>query len=125
MDIFYVIVPSIAIIILILILTYIGIQMVNKKSASGKNEFPPQYATCPDYWQLNNEGKCVMPTTGSRNSVTGTLSASNTPGYNSTEGIIDFNNSGWSATGSSICKQKMWANSNNVTWDGVSNYNAC
>ncbi len=124
MDIFYVIVPSIAIIILILILTYIGIQMVNKKTASGQNVFPPQYSNCPDYWQLNNDKKCVVPQPGARNSISAT-SLSNSPPSGYDGSTIDFNNSGWAATGNPICKQKMWANSNNVTWDGVSNYNGC
>ena len=125
MDIFYVIVPSIAIIILILILTFIGIKMVNKKTASGKNVFPPQYSNCPDYWQFNNDKKCVVPLAGARNSLSTSLSTTTTAGYDSASSAIDFNSSGWSSTGSSICKQKMWANSNNVTWDGVSNYNGC
>lgn len=129
MDIFYVIVPTIAIIILIIILLYIGIKMANNKTASGKNVFPPQYGTCPDSWKLNNNQQCVMPNAGDRNSISGTtltaLTAANTPGYNSATSSIDFNNSGWSATGSSICKQKLWANSNNVMWDGISNYNGC
>jgi hypothetical protein len=50
-----------------------------------------------------------------------------TPGYSydMSGGIvtqyIDFNNNEWSG----LCDKKTWANTNNIVWDGVSNYNNC
>jgi len=125
MDMFYVIVGTTAIIILILILLYIGLQMVTKKTASGKNLFPPTYSTCPDFWTVN-DGKCKIPQSDGKN--IGSLSSanySNIPGYDSKTGTINFADQGWSATGSAICSQQKWANSNGITWDGVANYNGC
>lgn len=125
MDPFYLIVGSTAIIILILILIYIGIQMIYRKTASGSNLFPPSFATCPDFWTVN-DGKCKIPDQGGKNM--GSLKSANysqIPGYDSTTGTIDFSNQGWSATGTAICAQRKWANSNGITWDGVTNYNGC
>jgi hypothetical protein len=125
MDIFYVIVLSVAVVLLIIILTFIGIKMANNKTTEGTNSFPPQYATCPDYWQVNSDGTCAIPASGGRNY--GSINPNNPSpvGYDSSKKSINFNASGWAATGTSICNQKAWANSNGVTWDGVSNYNGC
>jgi hypothetical protein len=119
MDIFYVIVPSIAICILILMLTYIGIRMANNSTSV----FPPQYSTCPDYWTVTN-GICTIPDATNRNygalASVKNWSKSVPAGsvYNSANGTIDFSKS-------LICDLKKWANGQNVTWDGVSNYNSC
>ena len=135
MDIFYIIVLSIAIILLILLLTYIGIQM---NSAGTKTApYPPTKSTCPDYWTIDSDGKCNVPTTG-RNipseSLTvasgSSVSGAQTPGYTSTSTskTIDFSKSAWSSyggLGSELCGQKLWANTNGIMWDGVSNYNGC
>ena len=51
----------------------------------------------------------------------------NTPGYSYdvSNGLltqyIDFSNNGWNG----ICDIKKWTNTNNIVWDGVSNYNNC
>ena len=125
MDIFYIIVLSVAIVLLILLLTYIGIKMANNKMATDGNAYPPQFATCPDYWQVNGDGTCTIPTSGSRNYGSINSNSPSPYGYNSSTKSIDFKHSGWAATGTSVCNQKMWANSNNVTWDGISNFNGC
>jgi hypothetical protein len=127
MDIFYIIVLSIAIILLILLLTYIGIQM---NSAGTKTApYPPTKSTCPDYWTIDSDGKCNVPTTG-RNTSSKTLTTANTKGYtptsNGSPATIDFSNKDWSSgSGSALCGQKLWANTNGIMWDGVSNYNGC
>jgi hypothetical protein len=62
-----------------------------------------------------------------------TLTATNVPaGYStSSDGKtipdqIDFSDPGWSANGkSATCSQKAWAQTNSITWDGVTNYNRC
>lgn len=122
MDIFYIIVLSVAIMLLILILTYIGIKMVNNRTSEG-NTFPPSYSPCPDYWETNGNGKCVVPGVQSTNHGTETYTSGNTPGYSG--GSIDFNAAGWTTNGSSICSKRAWANSNTVVWDGITNYNGC
>jgi hypothetical protein len=128
MDIFYVIVLTIAVILLILLLTYIGLQM--KVSVKSKI-YPPTQATCPDYWTINSDGTCQPPTTGNRNTITDKRSspyANHTPGYKTTTGSIDFTDAGYYVYGgakNSICGQKNWANTYGVVWDGVTNYNAC
>lgn len=59
MDSFYVIVLSIAIVILILLLTFVGILM---KKAKGADIFPPVTNMCPDYWDASSTpGVCILP----------------------------------------------------------------
>ena len=135
MDIFYIIVLSIAAVLLILNLTYVGIIM-NKASIS-KGNFPPLKSTCPDYWTVSTStlkngtktavckiptsGPNVPSTTGANNYTTG----NNTPGYISADKTINFSDDSWSAKGSSLCTQSFWANQYNIAWDGVSNTNSC
>ena len=122
MDIFYIIVLSVAIMLLILILTYIGIKMVYNRNSAG-NTFPPSYSPCPDYWETDSNGYCVVPGAQSINRGSGPYSSSTTPGFNN--GSVDFTVAGWTNNGSSICSKRTWANSNNVVWDGITNYNGC
>ena len=123
MDIFYIIVLSVAVMLLILILTYIGIKMVYNRNAAG-NTFPPSYSPCPDYWQTDSAGHCVVPSATATNHGTGPYNSA--PGYSSIPNDnIDFTASAWTTNGSSICSKRTWANSNNVVWDGITNYNGC
>jgi len=122
MDIFYIIVLSVAIMLLILILTYIGIKMVYNRNSAG-NTFPPSYSPCPDYWQSDSTGKCVVPNSGALNRGDGTYETNKPSGYS--DGKIDFTATAWTTNGSSICSKRTWANSNNVVWDGITNYNGC
>jgi hypothetical protein len=126
MDIFYIIVPTIAIVILILILTYIGIRMAGNRTATATNAYPPQKSTCPDYWQVNpKNGYCMVPSQGTRNSGTIT-DYSKVTGWNRDSNSVNFQDAGWAMTGGSItCGIQSWCKKNNITWDGVSNYNAC
>lgn len=131
METFYIIVLSVATSLLILILAYFGIIIRNK--TKGTAAYPPQPpSTCPDYWQIANNGKsCLLPATGSKNagtvptelsSAVGT--ANYTPGF--TTGQVDFNDAGWTAGGKSgICTKRTWANGYGVAWDGVTNFNGC
>jgi hypothetical protein len=141
MDNFQMIVLAIAVLILIVILTFIGITLATSKKSV---VFPPVSNTCPDYWQVSSDGKsCTVP---SSSTVTNTGSIFNkdggklqdsftttkltarypfgTPGYS--DGIISFSDAGWTSNGkSAICQQKSWANNYGIQWDGVSNYNRC
>jgi hypothetical protein len=133
MDIYYIIVLSIATIILILMLTYIGITSVYRK---GGAVYPPKASPCPDRWQssVTDPSSCNIPAYGSPNtgsiydSATKslTLKTSTTPGLNTNNNYINFANSDWTKGGmTTICGQKSWAIQNNIVWDGVSNYNKC
>ena len=128
METFYLIVLSVAIILLIIILAYIGVYGMNEKS---KSAFPPVKYDCPDYWQKNGDGECVIPTSGPNmgtldpNFIGDAPNKSEIIGINSNEDAINFEDPTWSASGSSRCAQKKWANDNGIVWDTVSNYNQC
>jgi len=135
MDIFYTIVISVAVIFLILILTYLGIVMSYTKPGY---TYPPTKQDCPDYWVFDSSNNvCIVPSGSNSKNTSGIFNTANkssltssTPGLstNSVTGIasIDFTNSGWASKGvSAICAQKNWAIQNNILWDGVTNYNNC
>jgi hypothetical protein len=126
MDPFNSTVLGIALVILILALTYVGIMMVYyKQKITGSNgAFPSSSATCPDYWLY--DGTFCTPDSNGKNVP---------PGFNtsSSKGILGANGNRfkpddkiWSANGkSAICNQQAWANANSILWDGVSNYTGC
>lgn len=140
MQTFHLIVLSIAAIILIILLTFIGIIMGRQNSTA---PFPPTANTCPDFWQVSKDGKsCIVPNFNSINTgklYNGSLispdlmNPSIVPGFSQTTDSknkiiysIDFNNAGWSGTGvQGICSKRNWAKNYNVQWDGISNYTAC
>jgi hypothetical protein len=142
MDLFYVIVVGVAIFLLIIMLTYIGMQMGSSAAASDTG-FPPVKQTCPDKWTSilgsNNQVLCNIPSyaansmknAGNLYAADGTISPTimaATPGLQTANNssTIDFNHAAWSAYGlTPDCKQKEWANSYNIVWDGISNYNKC
>lgn len=130
MQMFHIIVLTIAIIVLILALTLVGLLLGNRSTT---NAFPPIYSTCPDYWTVAQDGSsCIIPTAQSSLNVgslytNGTLSltAQSTPGYAydtpNNQYLINFSDPGWQG----ICSLGTWANNNGVVWDGVTNYNQC
>jgi hypothetical protein len=125
MDTFYLAVLSVASIVLILVLTYVGILMT---SAQNKAVYPPSNSSCPDYWMSDSTGNCYIPSsTQSVNGNSVSLPKGKIPyGHNVEAGIVNFNDVGWTADGSiNKCAWQKWANTNNITWDGVTNYNGC
>ena len=134
MDFFYIIVPTVAIIILIIILAYLGIQM--KTVNAGSISYPPNYSSCPDYWTVTGNN-CQAPSgTNAVNlgnfTTSNPMSSSNTPGFINPTTVKFFGtDSGatWttgSNTGlSAQCSMKKWANMYGIMWDGISNYNGC
>jgi len=144
MDSFQMIVLGIAVLILIVILTFIGITLAKDNKSV---VFPPVSNTCPDYWSVSTDGTtCTVPLSTATNvgsiydESTGQLLSAfkatkltsrlpyGTPGYSqSTDGTsINFSDAGWTSNGkSTICQQKSWANNYGIQWDGVSNYNSC
>lgn len=133
METFHLVVLSVATVLLILVLVFIGILM----SKGEQNlAFPPSYGTCPDYWTLATDGsKCIIPTYQSGLNIGSmydqtqqlTASVSSAPGYsydvsnNLVTNYINFNDPGWTG----MCSKKAWANMLGLVWDGVSNYNEC
>jgi hypothetical protein len=105
---FYVLIIIIAVVALIAILTGIGLIMLNRNTVV--TVFPPDALQCPDYWTMDANGNCIA---GMKN--TGVFS----PGYSQNPKNIA------SKGLTTICSQKKWANTNNVVWTGVDNYNQC
>ena len=147
MEWFYFIVIAIAIIILILLLAYIGISMgTNSKGIS--TQFPPIKNSCPDLWKADPDAAntCIIPVNNNNTEYDTTRNVgtaimgdatkdfshadTKTHGfipYTSTEAAaINFNDAGWAGEGKTTdCAKKEWANTNQVSWDGISNFNQC
>jgi hypothetical protein len=125
MEFFYIVVLSIAVIILILLLAYFGILMAGAKN---KQVYPPSYNTCPDYWSVDASGNCIQGTSNSgANSGISFTDAIKTPGANSSNGF-NPNDPGWNShkgAANQRCGWQKWAVYNGVNWDGVTNYNGC
>jgi|UniRef100_A0A6C0IJC6 hypothetical protein len=133
MDRFYSIVLIVAIIVLIVILAYIGMQI--SSNAGQDTPYPPQHGHCPDYWESierNNINVCQIPSANDEDPHPNlgsiyengqvTLTTDSTPGYDEISNTIDFDDKKW-YTGP--CMKKKWANQFSIIWDGVSNYNDC
>jgi hypothetical protein len=123
MESFYIIVIIIASIFLVLLLGYIGVSLA--KPGTSITTYPPINNTCPDLWVVDKNQNCVIPTNGNN---LGTFSASvasslNTPGLVGT--TINPNDPAWSTGSSAVCSKKLWANTYNIQWDGITNYNSC
>jgi hypothetical protein len=134
MDLFYTIVLSVALVLLIIILAIIGIGM--KKNGGQTGPWPPIESTCPDYWQIDGGNNCIIPKPDPRSPNmpprnTGTMytspdyttldnSFTSTNAYNSTSGLINFSDPFYTN-----CSKKTWAKKWGVYWDGYSNYNGC
>jgi hypothetical protein len=61
---FYTLVIVLAIICLILLLTYIGIAM---SKVTGNSRFSPHQNQCPDYWENDGNGFCIYPIRSGKN----------------------------------------------------------
>ena len=99
-------VSTVAIIILIIALCFIGIALYRAKYHSA---YPPTLANCPDYWD-----------------VSGNFCLNNMNLGNSACNInMDFTKPNWNGQ-DGLCNKYTWAKSCNLTWDGISdNVNAC
>ena len=127
MDVFYLTISTIAIIFLILILTFFGIMM---KTHNKGSPFPPVVSPCPDYWNVGIDGKCsATAKTGGTFFNTGTLTMplpSTGAPYTTSGNSFDPQDVRWSQGGKSIlCAQRDWCLQNSIEWSGVSNYNSC
>jgi hypothetical protein len=99
-------VSTVAIIILIIALCFIGIALYRAKYNSA---YPPTLANCPDYWDIS--GNDCMNSMGLGN-----------PNCNVP---MDFTKPNWSGK-DGLCNKYTWATSCNLTWDGITdNVDAC
>ena len=120
MDSFFIVVLSIASIILIISLATIGVAM--QKGARG-GTFPPVASGCPDGWTTTSSDRnaaneiqyvCAGPSSFTQASAVDGLT------WTDTGKTLAYNDST-----TSICDRRKWATKNNIQWDGVSNYNSC
>jgi hypothetical protein len=151
-DSFYLIVLSIAVIILIIALGFMGWMLSHQKDDI---KFPGITTTCPDFWTIDADGRnCVRPDTTHFNygdntksgakqcdadglnciNPTNTIFGSykppgsskwtNVPGW--TAGIkFDSKSDGWGSANDAICNKKKWSSDNGILWDTVTNVNFC
>ena len=122
---FYMTVVSIAVVVLILVLAFMGWTMSKQKDT---DNFPKLKTTCPDHWEVVNDnvtGKayCKQPGNNTYVNYGDATANSDAPGF--ADGKFDFSNSGWSAGGNAVCAKKKWANAHGISWDTVTNANYC
>jgi hypothetical protein len=130
---FNAIVLSVAVIILIIILAYMGSVMSTAKT---NIVFPPTANICPDGWTPTSDGTCTSRSNGpnvgaivvkniaDRTTSTPNVSVSVSEGGNVY--TLDPASVIWASSGkSSICGKQAWAGAIGVVWDGISNYNSC
>jgi hypothetical protein len=121
MNSFQVIVLSIAVVVLVLVLTFVGVVMSKQNSSQ---VYPPTLNDCPDYWEVRADGSgCNVPIQGRVNSgpakFTSDTKALLTDTKIASGQYIKFKDNAWA----SVCTKKCWANDNGIKWDGVTNYN--
>lgn len=101
---------TVAIVLLVLCLIFIGSALYKSKY---KTQYPPVVADCPDYWLDMSHGD------GSRCINKKGL------GSSSCSKNMDFSGSFWTGD-DGLCRKNKWARQCDLTWDGVTNnMNAC
>jgi hypothetical protein len=121
---FHFIVISCALVIFILVLTYMSIMM---SYAAKTAAFPPSANVCPDTWTFSADtSACIIGAAGTNGgSPVLTASTPNVQMLNGKMSLLPFS-SAWGSSGqTAVCAKKKWALQNGVAWDGVANYNAC
>jgi hypothetical protein len=122
---FYTLVLTIATVILILLLGYIGWLMSKQKDS---DEFPKLRTSCPDFWTIESSDDkvyCVRPTKADALNKGNDDWADNAFGVSDTKSKFDTTDVGWASAGNAVCGKQKWANSNGITWDTVTNANFC
>lgn len=123
MDSFYWIILSVATLVLIATLGYMGYLMTQVKKGT---KYPMITTSCPDNWILTDTSGCTVPTDGKYNIPSaGYETSGNTPGLSGDNLYINFADAGWGAKEDSTCAKKTWAAKYNVKWDSVENANYC
>jgi hypothetical protein len=146
MEIFYIVVLSVSVFILILALTFVGLIMRNTKNTV---VFPSSMSQCPDLW-IQDGSYCKFNGKNSGTYQNGTgdnytrLLSTSTPNKYYTRDvdsaeppyfIFDANrgrsifsafDNKWNSNGTTdICAKKEWANANDIQWTGIKEYNNC
>lgn len=136
MDSFYLIVLSVATLILIILLAFLGWTMSNSKKGT---KFPTITTSCPDNWQLDTSQKdssgkpillCKRPTTGyniGTDALTTYMNTSTSVGYKSSD-TMNFTDNVWntdSKVPDPVCAKKAWAKKYSIAWDSIENANYC
>jgi hypothetical protein len=133
MDYFYFTISIIAIVLLIIILTFFGLMMQKRNKGA---PFPPIANPCPDYWKVNENGTCSPTIKSDKDGVktyfnTGSLSipltkSADSAPYATESNTFDPQDVKWASKGkSAVCAQRDFALQNGIQWDGVSSYNGC
>jgi hypothetical protein len=141
MELFYIIVLSIAVLFLIILLTSFGVMLKRAKKTSAYPQRPPY---CPDGWNVipivNADGtidyKCKVPDTYSgidklktfTNSLGNTVDITNSIDSSGGNNYINFyNNVMWQGS-TGACNKYNWAKKNSwsvtngtISWDGITN----
>ena len=106
-------VATVAIVILIITLCFIGIALYRQAYNS---DYPPVLANCPDYWDVSGN-LCI----NSRIPPLGRTNAACTDIASVCKGTqcMDFTKPQWN-NASSKCQKYHWAKTCNLTWDGIS-----
>ena len=132
---FYTIVTIIAIVLLIIALTIIGLSIKNNVRT---NKFPDYQYTCPDFWNLSSDSKICMAPPNVNNPQVQTTSGGYPNKYSlrpdgqrldgvrlNTEGdrivSIDISSEIWPST----CSKVKWSKTNKILWDGITQSNEC
>jgi hypothetical protein len=98
---------TIATIFLILFLVLIGVSL---SYSSAEEQWPPVIGSCPDYWvDLSGNGEACFNTQSLGTCNIPSEGKDNTKNFNQ----IPYNGS------RGACAKYKWANSCNVTWDGL------
>ena len=146
---FYIIVSIIAIIILILSLTFVALMM---KKNNQNQTFPSNTSQCPDLW-IPDGSFCYFNGLNYGNYNRTNVDSKNNPGHflSDSVNIYDVNYSNthfntspfftsnnisnttinpfderWGQFGmTATCFQKQWATTNNIEWTGIREYNNC
>ena len=146
MNLFYLVVTTVFIVILILALTVTGLMM---KNGTRTQIFPPNTAQCPDMWipdgsfcHFNGVNYGTYSPTGKylkEGSTEYKYSNSSPPPSNNpvpyfTYGgtnylqstTINSSDPQWNSNGlSAKCNQKKWANKYGIQWSGITQFNGC
>ena len=136
---FYTIVTIIAIVLLIIALTIIGLSIKNNVRT---NKFPDYQYTCPDFWTLGSDNKtCTAPNINATNvNNPQVYKDARIPNINSLSPKRDKNIYGVELNGngdriksinissdvwSDVCSKVKWSNTNKILWDGITQNNQC
>ena len=118
------IVLSIAIIIFIILMLFIGATLYQNKYGVG---FPPTVSQCPDYWidKSNTIDSSNLDSTSSSDDVLANTKCYNTKnlGKSSCNKEMNFSGDFWQGSAGD-CRKYKWAKGCELTWDGITNNSA-